>query len=83
MAGTAKLSCSFSSSIFASRKGTTGVEDGVIASGAHVMRGDERQPEQVVRDAGAHSTTGLWMPPVLDIALDELPCSRTLGFARG
>ena len=38
----------------------------------HVLGGDMRQPEQVVGTAGAKPATGRLVPPVLDVAFDEL-----------
>ena len=52
------------------------MEDRIVAGGAYVMRSDEGEPEQIVRHARAHARTGLGMPPVLHVALDELPRGR-------
>jgi hypothetical protein len=49
------------------------VQDAGIAGRAHVVSDDVRKPEQVVGTSGTEaSTTGL-VPPVLDVAFDELP----------
>jgi len=45
----------------------------MIAGDRDVMADGQRQPEIVVRTAGTHAVAGWRMPPVLDIAFNELP----------
>ena len=52
------------------------VEDRVVARGADVMSGDERKPEKIITDPSADPGAGLGMPPMLDIAFDELARGR-------
>src|SRR6266516_6470366 len=52
------------------------IEDRRVTGGADIMRGDERKPEKIVTDPGPNAGARIWMPPVLDIAFHELPCSR-------
>ncbi len=48
------------------------VEHARVAGDAHVLVHDVGQPREIVGEAGAHAASTLRMPPVLDVALDEL-----------
>jgi hypothetical protein len=48
------------------------VENGAILGDSHVLRGCPREPEHIVGAVRANSFAGIWMPPVLDVALFEL-----------
>ena len=50
------------------------VEDGMVGGDGEVAVDGVRQPQPVVGDVRAHAATGRGMPPVLDVALDELTC---------
>ncbi len=52
------------------------VEHRAIACDAHVVIDDIRQPREVVGESSPHSAAALRMPPVLDVALGELPPGR-------
>ena len=52
------------------------IENRSVAGGANVMRGDERKPEKIVTEPRPDAGARLWMPPVLHIAFQELPCGR-------
>src|SRR5438876_5845255 len=47
-----------------------------ISGYADIEANDVGKPEQIVREASAHSASGGWMPPVLDIAFLELMSRR-------
>ena len=53
------------------------VQNGRVAGDFHVMRGHVRQPQQIVGAAGAHAHAGVGVPPVLDVAFDELARGRS------
>ena len=48
------------------------VEDGIVGGDGEVAVDRVRQPQPIVGDVRAHATTGRGMPPVLDVAVDEL-----------
>src|SRR5258707_11325415 len=48
------------------------VEYPAITRNIDVVIDDVWEPHEIVRESGSHSTAGLRMPPVLDIAFDEL-----------
>ena len=52
------------------------VEHRRVAGRPHVVRDGVRQPQQVVRAAGARAPAARLVPPVLDVALDELAAGR-------
>ncbi len=52
------------------------VEHRRVAGHSQVARDGERQPEQVVRAAGARALARRRVPPVLDVPLDELAAGR-------
>ena len=56
----------------ASRNGTRSSRTPVSPVVRDVVRHRVRQPEQVVRAAGARAAAARLVPPVLDVALDEL-----------
>ena len=56
-----------------SRKGTSSSSTVVVARDAHVLIDDVGEPDEVVREARAHAAPGVRVPPVLHVALDELP----------
>ncbi len=58
------------------RNGTRSFRTHGIARRAHVLGDDVREPEQVVGASGAEAAAERFVPPVLDIAFDELPCRR-------
>src|SRR5437879_905305 len=49
------------------------VEETPIAGGLDILLDDVGKPEAIVGDPGPHSPTGRRVPPVLDVAFDELP----------
>src|SRR5439155_23407377 len=49
------------------------VEDGAVAGDLDIVSDDVRQPEQVIGDPGSDAAAAGRMPPVLDVALAELP----------
>ncbi len=53
------------------------VEDGRIAGRVHVVRHAVAQPRTVIGDAAADPAARLRQPPVLDVALRELPARGT------
>ena len=53
------------------------VEHARVAGREHVTASRERQPQVVVGKVRAHAAAGGRMPPVLDVAFDELPARRT------
>ena len=55
------------------KEGNDFIEETDIASDFKVVDDRVRQPEQIIGDAGPHAPAGWRMPPVLDIALHELP----------
>ena len=54
-------------------KGNGFVEQRVVAGGPQVVRCGVRQPEEVIGYARAHAASGRLVPPMLHVALDELP----------
>ena len=52
------------------------VEHAGVAGGPDVVRDRVRQPDEVVRAAGARPAAARRVPPVLDVALEELPRRR-------
>ena len=52
------------------------VEDGHVARGLDIVRRDRGEPRPVVGNARANALAGRREPPMLDIALDELPPRR-------
>ena len=50
------------------------VENTDIAGHFKVMEDRVRQPQKIIGDTGPNAPSGRWMPPMLDIALNELPC---------
>ena len=50
------------------------VEDGGVAGRCHVVRDNQGEPEEVVRDPRPDPAPGGGMPPVLHITRRELPC---------
>jgi len=52
------------------------VQDRDIARGGGVLVGDKRQPQVVVGESGPNAAAGWRVPPVLDVALDELTRRR-------
>src|ERR1700704_1612348 len=48
------------------------VEYRLITRNIDVVIDDIWEPHEIVREPGSHSTAGLRMPPVLDIAFNEL-----------
>ena len=52
------------------------VEDARVAGRPRVVRRRVRQPQQVVRAAGARAPSARLVPPVLDVAFDELVAGR-------
>ena len=52
------------------------VEHAGIARRLNVVSRGIGQPGAVIRNAGAHAGACLWQPPVLHVALNELPRSR-------
>ena len=50
------------------------VEKTDIAGDFKVMDDRVRQPQKIIGDPGPNAPAGRRMPPVLDIALNELPC---------
>ena len=52
------------------------VEDARVSGRPRVVRRRVRQPQQVVRAAGARAPSARLVPPVLDVALDELVAGR-------
>ena len=52
------------------------VEQGGVACRDDVVVDCQRQEVQIVGDAGAHATAGRRVPPMLHVALLELPCGR-------
>ncbi len=54
-------------------KGDLFVENARVVGDLNVVRHGEREPEQIVRAQGSHPRAGGRVPPVLDIALLELP----------
>src|SRR5690349_20813997 len=53
-------------------KGNFLLQNGAVTCYVHIMGGDERQPEQVVRTACADAAPPGRMPPVEHVALFEL-----------
>ena len=49
------------------------VEDRSVAGALDVVRDGVGEPDPVVGDAGAHALPGVRQPPMLHVALDELP----------
>src|SRR5207245_2238362 len=49
------------------------VEDGAVASDFDILGDDVREPEQVIGDPGSDAAAAGRVPPVLDVALAELP----------
>src|SRR5262249_17633346 len=49
------------------------VEDSLVGGLRQIMGDHERQPEAIVAHPGANALAGVWQPPVLDVALRELP----------
>src|SRR5687767_13898138 len=49
------------------------LENGVVAGSFDIAAGYVRQPKKIVGTQGANTSIGRWMPPMLNIALDELP----------
>jgi len=49
------------------------VEDPGVSGGAHVFGHHERQPQQIVGAARTQAASARLVPPVLHVALDELP----------
>ena len=49
------------------------LEDRRVGGDLEVMREDERQPDAIVGEPRPDALPGRRMPPVLDVALDELP----------
>src|SRR4029453_63764 len=54
------------------QEGNDVVEDAPVGGDLEIAAHHVGQPEQIVGDAGADSSSHRGMPPVLDIALDEL-----------
>ena len=52
------------------------VEDRHVARRLDIVRRDRGEPRPVVGDARAHALAGRREPPMLDVALDELPRRR-------
>ena len=50
------------------------VEETDIAGDFKVVDDRIRQPQKIIGDTGPHAPAGRRMPPVLDVALNELPC---------
>src|SRR5436190_119993 len=50
------------------------VQDGAVTGRTYVFRDDMRQPQQIVGATAAKPATERLVPPVLDVAFDELPC---------
>ena len=67
-----KYASSSSSASAALEEGYVLVEDAGVAGHPDVLRDGVGQPEQVVGDPGAHARARVRVPPVLDVALDEL-----------
>ena len=68
-----------------SRNGTRSSRIAAIARRLDIVRGDRGEPRPVVGDARADALAGGRQPPMLDVALDELPrrraqqmCSRVI-----
>src|SRR4051812_21768734 len=53
------------------------VEYPVVSGCLHVVRGNKRKPQQVVREASAHTAPGRWVPPVLHVTLFKLSLSTS------
>ncbi len=74
--GTNMRSCSPASSSGPSRNGISSSRMRRVAGDLDVVRDHEGQPEQIVGAAGSHAHAGLGMPPVLDVAFEELARRR-------
>ena len=55
------------------QEGDLYVQDPRIPGNGDVARDAVAKPDPVVRNTGAHALTGVWQPPVLHVALGELP----------
>src|SRR5437773_831941 len=71
-------------------KGNHFVQNSEITSDFQIMRRRIRQPEAIIRNSRTDSLPGWWKPPVLNVALFELPrrgaqqmLPRQLGFRDG
>ena len=53
------------------------VEDRGVTGGLYIVRCDRGEPRPVIGDARAHTLAGRRKPPMLDVALDELPAGGT------
>src|SRR5215467_6991575 len=53
------------------------VENRRVSGHLDVMRDGIRQPQQVIGTTGAYAQTGLRMPPMLDVAFQELARCRS------
>src|SRR5215210_2211379 len=52
------------------------VEYLAVGCNCDVVIYDVRHPHQIVRETSADAPAGLWMPPVLNVPLDELSRGR-------
>src|SRR5579872_7477079 len=52
------------------------VENGFVARNVDILADRISEPGAIIGDAGAHALAGMRQPPVLDVALDELPRRR-------
>src|ERR1700676_660386 len=53
------------------------VKQAGVAGNGEILRYYERQPQQIVGAEGSHAHARFRMPPMLNVAFDELPRSRT------
>ena len=66
-------SCASGASSGASRNGTRSSSTPDVAGRADILRHHVRQPQQIVGAARAQAAAARLVPPVLDVAFDELP----------
>ena len=74
--GWKKASCSPGASGGPSRNGTLSSSTAASPGRRDIGGGGEGQPDAVVGDARAHALAGMRQPPMLHVALDELPRRR-------
>ena len=63
----------------ACQKGNDLVQNGGVGGHVDIMGGGVNEPHAVVGDPRAHALPGVRRPPVLNVALDELPLAAVVG----